>query len=1248
MRTWWRTTVASVAALAIVIPGAAGAAPPTGGATTPTNATHSSGTTHTITLVTGDVARLTTFPDGRQDANVERDPSRPAATYRISRRDGDVYLTPADVLPLVASGRVDPQLFNLTDLVAQGYDDARQPTLPLLVAGAPGGPGKRVAAPAAPPGTTANRQLPSIGAVAVSEDKRHARTFWKAVATGPTTLSAGVQRVWLDRKVRANLDDSVPRIGAPAAWTAGYTGRGVKVAVLDSGYDPDHRDLAGRVATAKNFTSEPDATDTFGHGTHVAATIAGSGTAGRAGARGVAPDADLIVGKVLDQHGSGNLSAVIAGMEWAVAQGARIVNVSLGAPAAEGPDPVTEAVDSLTASSGALFVVSAGNSGPDVQTLGTPGTADRALTVGAVSKADELASFSSRGPRLGDGAAKPEITAPGVDIVAARAAGTSLGQIVDRSYTSMSGTSMSAPHVTGAAALLAQRHPDWRADQLKSALVATAAAVTDAPVWAQGAGRVDVPAALDPPVTVDRASVAFGRLPAGGKPVTTRVTYRNTRPRPVTANLSVAATDAGAAARPAALSVTPTRLTIPAGGEATATVRLDPAATAPNLYTGLLTARAAGRTLRTPVGLAVTAPTHTLTVAATDRDGNPARGFASNVEVWNLDTGESYYGFFREDGPATLDVPAGRYALTGWIFSLRPDGTEKDISVLSEPELTVDGDRTVRLDARRATEIRIDLPEPTVAESIGLAWQRETAARSLLSGMMVDARMVRRVYATPTRPVRTGTYQFFSRWDLAKPPLTATVAGQDGFGLADPRPIPESTLIDGTRELRLVDGGAGTPADLDRPDVRGAAVLVRYQDFATTQEQIRAAADAGVHALLLAPDEEVYGQASAWGLPPLPTYFVGTADAGRLRDRLAAGPVELVLRGQAVTPYRYDLLLPEPGRIPADLHYTRKDLALAIVDSEFHSHAPDMLAVDRRAGYPPGVDVAFSTGRWITRPHRRVDHVNTGVLWRTTATLEGSNLGGGYGTMYGPLRELRAGDRAREVWFPALTRPAVPQTLPSYAYGLPANRFHDAIRVAIPQYADGAVTQYGWFDGQSDRARLTLRQGSRVVGTADASSAQFTVGRGGGTYRLTLDVSRDQVADEPWWTTSTATSSTWRFRSERPTGDKPAMLPLLQVGYDIDTDLTNTVRADRPYPLRLDPGYQPGATGRGRFAVTVQVSYDDAGTWLPVKVDRGDGFTAIMPAAPAGAEFASVRVSVRDAGGNRLDQTISRAWKVTR
>jgi hypothetical protein len=284
-----------------------------------------------------------------------------------------------------------------------------------------------------------------------------------------------------------------------------------------------------------------------------------------------------LIGKVLDNGGTGFDSEAIAGMEWAVQQGAKIVSMSLGSTyPSDGNDPMSQAVDQLSAQSGALFVVAAGNSGME-EFIGSPAAASSALTVGAVDRDDKQATFTTKGPRIGDGALKPEVTAPGVDIVAARAAGTNAGRNLSEHYTAMSGTSMATPHVAGAAAILAQRHPDWTGQQLKSALMGSAVATPKTSPTAQGLGRIDVAKALQEQVVADQPTLLFGDLAWTGKappPVQRVITYRNSGKTTVTLDLTSDVRTA-AGVKPS-LTASPAKLRIAPGGKASTTITLDP------------------------------------------------------------------------------------------------------------------------------------------------------------------------------------------------------------------------------------------------------------------------------------------------------------------------------------------------------------------------------------------------------------------------------------------------------------------------------------------------------------------------------------------------------------------------------------------------------------------------------------------------------------------------------------------------
>lgn len=677
----------------------------------------------TVTLVTGDVVHVTEVADGRRSVRVDPAPGREDITVHQLEVDGRSLVIPSDAVELLAAGRLDRALFDVGALIEQGHTTS----LPLIATGA-GSAGIA----ATPAGAQAGPELASIGGRALEVAADDAAGFWAAL-TGPsaTSLAGGIDTLWLDARVAATLDHSVPQIGAPAAWEAGLDGAGVTVAVLDTGVDAEHPDLAGQVAAAADFTGSPSTDDLFGHGTHVAATIAGTGDGGSPSRPGVAPGARILSGKVLGDDGFGDSSSVIAGMEWAVAQGADVVNLSLGGGPSDGTDPLSLAVNRLSAESDTLFVVSAGNDGPGAVSIGSPGSADAALTVGAVGRDESLAEFSSRGPRLGDQAVKPDITAPGVGIVAARAAGTTLGSPVDALYTAASGTSMAAPHVAGAAALLAQQHPDWTGEQLEDALVSTARPNPDLSPDEQGAGRVDLARAVAQPV-VGTGGLALGTYADGDTtPVAHDVTYTNTSAAPVvlTVDLTLAGRD-GAPPAPDAVVPGAEAVTVPAGGSATVALTVDPAALGRGRYTGRLVAASADgtTTVATTLWLVKSAPVHDVTISAVDREGRPA--YASPVFLHGADPRYDTITLLPTGDPRTLRLGEGDYVLHALIPS-EVDG-EEAVFLVVDPDLEVDGDTEVVLDARetRQVEIRTRSRPSSAASGASTRTARSTGAPS--------------------------------------------------------------------------------------------------------------------------------------------------------------------------------------------------------------------------------------------------------------------------------------------------------------------------------------------------------------------------------------------------------------------------------------------------------------------------------------------------------------------------------------
>lgn len=727
-----------------------------------------------VTLVTGDTVTARVGADGAVAlAGVRPGPGREDVTFvRRSGAPGSLNLVPSDAVGPLDSGRLDPRLFDVAGLIAQGYDDAHTAELPLILGSEhTGAPGLAAAAP--PAGATAVRALESVHGAALRAPKARAGELWQLVARPDAGLAAagagGVDKVWLDGKVTAALDHSTAQIGAPQAWNSGWTGKGVKVAVLDSGIDRGHPDVAGSLGETSDFTGPANApvnADPDGHGTHVASIVAGTGAASDGRFKGVAPDAELLVGRVLDDEGNGQESWVLQGMEWAAAR-APIVNLSLTGPPTDGTDPMAQAVNTLSARYGTLFVAAAGNSGRP-GTVGTPGSADAALTVGSVDRDGALARSSSRGPRVGDQAVKPDLTAPGVGIVAARAAGTNGQEPVGDRYTAISGTSMAAPHVAGAAALLAQQHPQWKGAQLKAALTSSAAPAAGQGAYEQGAGRVDLARATAQEVSATAEGTGIHlEGPPGGAPLTRTVEYRNDGGTPVTLDLAVETTAAAGA-----FTVSPSRLTVPAGATASATVTVDPARVPSGAsLTGRVRATGpGGAAVTTAYALTREAVRHDVTVTAVDRNGAPIGpgtwNTSSTVNLVNLDTRETFQLRFT-GGTATARVPEGRYNLGGELVTPASGTASRTSTLFLQPELELRGDTRLAVDAREGRQLTVTVPgRATTGWSLAAGYCHR-ATGSAPEGDCADSFAVLarpgNLYVVPTARPTTGRLDFVTQ-----------------------------------------------------------------------------------------------------------------------------------------------------------------------------------------------------------------------------------------------------------------------------------------------------------------------------------------------------------------------------------------------------------------------------------------------------------------------------------------------------
>ncbi|WP_229881683.1 S8 family peptidase [Streptomyces alanosinicus] len=661
-----------------------------------------------VTLITGD--RVALDAKGRI-IGLERAKGREHIPFQVRRTEGHTLLIPVDAVHLVASGKLDQRLFDITELNKAATRRAQKDGLKVIV----GYTGAATEARADVRGAgRLRRSLTALDADAVQTPVRGTAALWHAVTDGGRT-AAGIAHIWLDGVRKASLDTSVPQIGAPVAWKAGYTGKGVKVAVLDTGVDTRHPDLKHQVIAAKNFTAAKDATDHYGHGTHVASIVAGTGAASGGRYKGVAPDAEILSGKVLDDSGSGDDSGILAGMEWAAAQGASVVNLSLGGPDSPGVDPLEAEVDKLSATKGVLFAIAAGNDGPG--SVGSPGSADAALTVGAVDKKDKLADFSSTGPRAGDGAVKPDVTAPGVDITAAAAKGSVVDHEVGEKpagYLTLSGTSMATPHVAGAAAILKQEHPDWGYAELKGALTGSAKGGNYTP-YQQGSGRVAVDRAIGQSVVADPVSVNFGTQAwphTDDQPVTKEVTYRNLGDKDVTLTLSSRGLDPkGHAAPDGFFQLGSTKLTVPAHGRASVdlTVNTKLGGTLDGAYSAYVTATGAGQSVRTAAAVRREVESYDVTLKFIGRDGKPAKSYTAALTGVAGRASGTDVSPYDPSGTVTVRVPKGTYLFNSSVL-VDPDDSDKGLDWIAQPKLTVTKKQTITVDARKAKPVDVTVP----------------------------------------------------------------------------------------------------------------------------------------------------------------------------------------------------------------------------------------------------------------------------------------------------------------------------------------------------------------------------------------------------------------------------------------------------------------------------------------------------------------------------------------------------------
>lgn len=654
---------------------------------------------------------------------------------------------------------------------------------------------------------------------------------------------------------------------------------------------------------------------------------------------------------------------------------------------------------------------------------------------------------------------------------------------------------------------------------------------------------------------------------------------------------------------------------------------------------------------------------------ALGRDGRPSY---AHINVFDVDDG-SFSAYRRLPGDpaapctsgssspaACILVPPGTYSLMALVATMPADRPSdqrelmiQNLSLVGDPEVEVTEDRTVTFDARRARRVEVHTPGHRTTTNTGgaleLGYTRTAAnGRSIRVWQDPGIPLDQNFYLQPTERVHVGDLETMTRLRLEEPEIELAAPGLPPLHPEYYDPVwfsdvsAQFPMYDGRDRLRVVDAGRGTAADLSGERLHGAVAVVERSDDVPVAEQSRRAAAAG--AALVAVYNDSPGD---------------NGDPGEIGEQLTAPTVRLsraeglallrlrrhdrvTVTGEPVTPYVYDLVLKERGRIRTDPSFTVRRGRHGNVSEQvraFHGQ-PGRDAGFSETAYPwqPGDTMTHSTifpvrGGPQTRTEYRVADPDT--RWSFATTIPERH----YNVLFprDPVLPMVLGDVGARPYaagsrthLPVGTAPIVPAPNPE----VPFERSGDLMRIVVSPFAD-ADGNHGSAHTDDDSGmstRLVVSADGEVLGET-TSTPQGTALLPGGEVRMDIAFTGDNP--QPWASLSTHVETRWRFTSAPVPEGHTQVQPVIVADYDVDVDLANRSRAPHfGLALRHVDG------SRSPIRATVEASYDDGATWRPARV-RGDRVTL-----PRGHGFVSLRVHAADRSGSSLDQTVLRAWYV--
>lgn len=674
-------------------------------------------------------------------------------------------------------------------------------------------------------------------------------------------------------------------------------------------------------------------------------------------------------------------------------------------------------------------------------------------------------------------------------------------------------------------------------------------------------------------------------------------------------------------------------------------------------------------------------PLYELRVSLIARDGRPGNGAVKvfDVEDGSVNAGRLVPGTAPcstasyAEGPCVL-VPRGTYAVLGtvitnaaWADGADRLGRQLNKSLVGDPELTVDGDTQVTLDARKANEVRVRTPGHETKAGLGglshYGWERTADNGAAVRQDYQNSRgrqLEERVFMQPTRPVEHGTFGAYTRWRLEAPEIKFGVLGLPGDALRPEyyAPTPFSDTIgqfprlQGRAELRPVDAGDGTA--LAGLDLRGRLAVIRRDDAVPVSTQSNDAAAAGARMVAIYNDAPGSNDSTGGTGVRLrvPTVRLSGEEGARLLAATRAGRT-VTATGQTASPYLYDLFLRERGHVRTDPSHTVRTDELTRVDNDFHTQLAGNAAMSegRYAFQPHDIAAIASLFPLTGLPRTRTDYVtpDPDLRYHTSVQTPDSRYNNLFPYERTPTIRLQRATLATyaapgrapdQAWHKAPQAPGPKRRSPVVRQG-------DAIRMSLagfagPDGASGDAATSGFPDGLTTDFRV-FRDGQQVVATGQTPSGTIATVPERAAYRIAYDVRNDAV----WARLSTRTHTEWAFDSARPEPGETEVLPLVRPVFDVPLDGRNRAPAGRQ-PLRLTLERQPGAAEHPFTDVALDLSYDDGATWTPAPSLRpiaNDRYaTTTAGDAAKGRPYVSLRVRATDSAGATLTQEIIRAY----